>query len=49
MLVCEGETVGKIGEVDANGGRELVLVVNVRCEQGMRHDNCFRDTKMCNP
>ena len=29
-LVCEGETVGKIGEVDEMGQRELVLVVTVR-------------------
>ena len=30
-LVCECETVGKIGEVDEMGERELVLVVSVRC------------------
>ena len=30
-LVCKGETVGKIGEVDKMGERELVLVVSVRC------------------
>ena len=30
-LVCEGETVGKKGEVDEMGERELVLVVSVRC------------------
>ena len=30
-LVCEGETVGKIEEVDEMGERELVLVVRVRC------------------
>ena len=30
-LVCVGETVGKIGEVDETGERELVLVVSVRC------------------
>ena len=30
-LVCAGETVGKIGEVDETGERELVLVVSVRC------------------
>ena len=30
-LVCEGETVGKMGEVDQMGERELVLVVSVRC------------------
>ena len=30
-LVCVGETVGKIGEVDEMGGRDLVLVVSVRC------------------
>ena len=30
-LVCVGETVGKIGEVDEIGERELVLVVSVRC------------------
>ena len=29
-LVCEGETVGQIGEVDEMGERELVLVVSVR-------------------
>ena len=29
--VCEGETVGKTGEVDEMGERELVLVVSVRC------------------
>ena len=31
MFVCEGETVGKIGEVDEKGERELVLVGSVRC------------------
>ena len=30
-LVCKGETVGKIEEVDEMGERELVLVVSVRC------------------
>ena len=30
-LVCEGETVGKKGEVDERGERELVLVVSVSC------------------
>ena len=30
-LVCKGETVGKIGEVDEKGDREHVLVVSVRC------------------
>ena len=30
-LVCEGETVGKIGEADEIGERELVLVVSVKC------------------
>ena len=30
-LVCDGETIGKIGEVDEKGERELVLVVSVRC------------------
>ena len=30
-LVCAGETVGKMGEVDETGERELVLVVSVRC------------------
>ena len=29
-LVCGGETVGKIGEVDEKGERELVLVVSVK-------------------
>ena len=42
--VCKSETVGKVGEVDEKGERELVLV---------RHDtwiaDCFRHTKMCNP
>ena len=31
MLVCEGEIVGKMGEVDEINERELVLVVCVRC------------------
>ena len=44
-LVCKGETVGKIREVDEMGERELVLVFSVRCVD----DNCLRDTKMCNP
>ena len=35
-LVCAGETVGKIGQVDEMGERELVLVSVVW--QGMRHD-----------
>ena len=30
-LVCVGEPVGKIREVDETGERELVLVVSVRC------------------
>ena len=30
-LVCEGETIGKIGEVDEMGERELAVVVSVRC------------------
>ena len=30
-LVCKGETVGKVEEVDEMGERELVLVVSVRC------------------
>ena len=30
-LVCEGETVGKIGEVEEMGQRELVLVLSVKC------------------
>ena len=30
-LVCAGETVGKLGEVDEKGERELLLVVRVRC------------------
>ena len=34
MLVCEGETVGQIGEVDETGERELVLVVSVQCGKG---------------
>ena len=31
VLVCAGETVGKIGDVDEKGERDLVLVVSVRC------------------
>ena len=30
-FVCEGETVGKIGEVDEMGERVLVLVVSAKC------------------
>ena len=30
-LVCEGETVGKISEMEEMDERELVLVVSVRC------------------
>ena len=30
-LVCVGEAVGKTGEEDEMGERELVLVVSVRC------------------
>ena len=30
-LVCYGETVGKKGEVDEMGEKELALVVSVRC------------------
>ena len=33
-LVCAGETVGKIGEVDEISERELVLVVSVGCGKG---------------
>ena len=33
-LVCKGATVGKVGEVDEMGERELVLVVSVRCGKG---------------
>ena len=33
-LVCKGETVGKIREVDEMGERETVLVVNVKCGKG---------------
>ena len=29
--MCVGETVGKTGEVDEMGEKELVLVVSVRC------------------
>ena len=38
-LVCAGGTVGRIGEVDEMGGRELVLVVSVKCgkERDMTH------------
>ena len=31
MLDGEGEAVGKIGEADGKGERELVLAVSVRC------------------
>ena len=31
VLVCAGETVGKMGEVDEMSEKELVLVVSVRC------------------
>ena len=51
-LVCKGETVGKIGEVNEMGERELVPVVSVGCGKGRDKtvdDNCFKDTKMCNP
>ena len=37
-LVCEGGTVGKAGEVDEKGERELVLVVSVNCGKEKRHD-----------
>ena len=37
-LVCVAETVGKMGEVDEMGERELVLVNSVRCGKEMRHD-----------
>ena len=30
-LVCNGETVGKVGEVGEKCERELVLLVSVRC------------------
>ena len=30
-FVCEGETVGKIGEVDEMGERVQVLVVSAKC------------------
>ena len=52
-IVCKGETVGEIGEVDEVGERELVLVVGVRCGKGMRHDTWMTfvsgTQKMCNP
>ena len=51
MFVCEGKTVGKIGEVDEKGERELVLVVSVRERQGMGHDTwmtfSFFKTQRC--
>ena len=31
VLVCEGEAVGKIGEVGETGERDLLLMVSVRC------------------
>ena len=34
-LVCAGETVGKVGEVDEMGERELVLVVRCGKERDM--------------
>ena len=37
-LVCEGETVGKIGEMDEMSERELVLGSQCQVRQGMRHD-----------
>ena len=37
-LVCEGETVGKIGEVDEMGERELFACGQCQVRQGMRHD-----------
>ena len=49
-LVCAGETVGKIGEVDEMGERELVLVVSVRCgkERDMTHGRqLFQGHKRC--
>ena len=49
VLVCVGEIVGKIGKV---GGRELVLVVSVRCgkERDMtRGLQLFWDTNMSDP
>ena len=51
-LVCAGETVGKMGEVDEICERELVLVVSVRCGKEWvmtRGWQLFWDTKMCNP
>ena len=32
-LVCAGETVGKIGEIDEISEIELVLVVSVNCDK----------------
>ena len=53
MLVCEGETVGKIGEMDEMGERELCACGQCQVRQGMRHDMrmtiILKDTKMCNP
>ena len=51
-LVCEGETVGKIGEVDEMGVENLFLwsMSGAARNQTRRvDDNCFKDTKMCNP
>ena len=52
-FVWRGETVGKIGEVDEMGERELVLEVSVRCgkewDRTRRWQLFFKDTKMCNP
>ena len=37
-LVCEGETVGKIGEVDEMGERENLCLWSVPSAAKMRHD-----------
>ena len=38
-LVCKGETVGEIGEVDEKGEKELAVVVGQhQVRQGMTHD-----------
>ena len=46
-LVCAGETVGKTGEVNEMGEREVVLVVSVRCgkERDMTRGQMFQGHK----
>ena len=51
-LVCKGETVGKVGEVDEMGERELVPGGQCQVRQRTRHDTWMTivlRTEMCNP